>query len=159
MTPIPSVVDVSAKEIYVQEFRIPSNIVLEVINCSWMTDRENADVFFHLEFNPVGRSTNNGEEQGTVMDAELVLHSIVLWNARGAMRPTFWEMVRILHWRTTPDILMIFNTGVAKNRIIPVGEDRVEFDGEFTAPATNNMGGVVCCGIKAGLMLPVFLWD
>ncbi|GLU09926.1 hypothetical protein SLE2022_267610 [Rubroshorea leprosula] len=75
------------------------------------------------------------------------------------MRPTFWEMVRILHRRTTPDMLMIFNTGVAENQIIPAKEDRVEVDGEFIAPTTNNTGEWCVCGIKAGLMLPVSLWD
>ncbi|GLT32045.1 hypothetical protein SLA2020_067390 [Shorea laevis] len=60
-------------------------------------------------------------------------------------------MVQILHRRTTPDMMMIFNIGVAENRIIPVEEDRVEFDGEFTAPATNNTGGVVCLWDKSKL--------
>ncbi|GLT48994.1 hypothetical protein SLA2020_225800 [Shorea laevis] len=74
----PSLVDVSANEIYVQQFRIPRNIILQVVNCSWMPDKENVDVVFHFEFNPIASSTNNGEEHGIVMDVEPFLHSILL---------------------------------------------------------------------------------
>ncbi|GLT50545.1 hypothetical protein SLA2020_240260 [Shorea laevis] len=143
-TPTPSVVDVNATEIYIQQFFVPRNIVMQVIHCAWMPDRESAAVIFHLDFTPFTSSTDNGQENRGLMRSEENMHSVLLWNARGAIRATFWEVLKILHRSLLPQMVIIFNTGIAEHRFIPVGDDRVEYDGEFTAPACNGTGGVMC---------------
>ncbi|GLU12772.1 hypothetical protein SLE2022_294310 [Rubroshorea leprosula] len=74
----PSLMDMSANEIYVQQFKIPRNIILKAISCMWMPDRETTDVIFHFKFNPIASLTNNGKEHGTMMHVKPCLHSILL---------------------------------------------------------------------------------
>ncbi|GLT40779.1 hypothetical protein SLA2020_148890 [Shorea laevis] len=122
---------------------------MEVINCSWVQQVDGRKVKYHFQFEPITSSTYGGQEDEDGLHSELFDHSVVLWNARGSLRSHFWEVVNFLHHQTLPDVMIIFNTAVAEDRIIGVGNDQIMYDEVFIAPAINKVGGIMCQWYKS----------
>ena len=78
----------------------------------------------------------------------IVLMNSIIWNCRGASKPSFQKRVREMVQKYNPAILVVMETRVGVNRAREITE-RLSFDG---AIHTDTIG---CCGIQTKLKFPI----
>ena len=71
----------------------------------------------------------------------IVLMNSIIWNCRGASKPSFQKRVKEMVQKYNPDILVVIETRVGVNRAREITE-RLPFDGAIRSDAVGFTGGI-----------------
>ena len=71
----------------------------------------------------------------------IVLMNSIIWNCRGASKPSFQKRVKEMVQKYNPDILVVIETRVGVNRAREITE-RLPFDGAIRSNAVGFAGGI-----------------
>ena len=71
----------------------------------------------------------------------IVLMNSIIWNCRGASKPSFQKRVKEMVQKYNPDILVVIETRVGVNRAREITE-RLPFDGVIRSDAVGFTGGI-----------------
>ena len=71
----------------------------------------------------------------------IVLINNIIWNCRGAFKPSFQKRVREMVQKYNPDILVVMETHVGVNRVREITE-RLPFDGAICSDAVGYASGI-----------------
>ena len=71
----------------------------------------------------------------------IVLMNSIIWNCRGATKPSFQKRVKEMVQKYNPDILVVMETRVRVNKARDITE-RLPFDGAIRSDAVGFTGGI-----------------